>query len=38
MSIPAIPYPPIDEDQQLRLEEERAAYARARLGPCDVLQ
>ncbi len=32
-----IPYPPMDEDQQLRLEEERAAYARDHLDASDVL-
>ena len=32
-----IPYPRLDEDQQLRLEEERAAYARDHLDASDVL-
>jgi hypothetical protein len=30
-------YPRLDEDQQLRMEEERAAYARDHLQPSDVL-
>jgi hypothetical protein len=32
-----IPYPRLDEDQQLRLDEARAAYAREHLDPSDVL-
>jgi hypothetical protein len=33
----SIPYPRFDEDQQLRMEEARAAHARAQLDPSDVL-